>query len=121
MKIIFLLGLFKLGQHALTIGGMQEDDWLAMSADFGLLNISKNKSNLKRVFDKTFVQQSNALGLAILHGLEDVVHLDANMMDSAVLVLCQETRNWRLLAVRIEQLDFGVWQVDKDGGDAMLG
>jgi len=38
------LGFFQLGQHALTIGGMQEDNWFAMSANFRLLIFYKNIS-----------------------------------------------------------------------------
>ena len=102
---------------------MQEDDRLVVGSNLGFLR-----------------EAANTLLCDFGHGCMNVVNLDANVMESARLVLIQETLqrnipfevlllqlnfnysylNWGILAKRVKQLKFGIAEIDKHGGDTMF-
>ena len=99
-----LLSLFKFHQNSGTVFGMQKHDGFSVSSDPSFLR-----------------QASDLLLLEALDGRLDVVDLDADVMDAAGGVLGQESGDGRLFTKRMQELDLGVGQVDKDHGDSVLG
>lgn len=61
-------------------------------------------------------QTADLLGLEVLDRLRDAVHLDADVVDPAVLVLLQKAGDRGLGVQGFEQLYFGVLQVHEDHG-----
>jgi hypothetical protein len=91
-------------QHAAHVLGVDEDHRHAVGADPRL----------------TGSQHRCALGPHVVAGGDDIWDLEADVMLAALRVLGQEAVDRRSLAVRLDQFDLGVRQVDERHPDPLL-
>ena len=96
--------MLELNKDSVAILGVQEHDRLAVRADLGLRS-----------------EAPDLVGLDRLDGIVDVVHLDADVVEAAVLVALKEGADRALLAEWVQELQLGVAEVNKDGRHAVLG
>jgi len=68
----------------------------------------------------TIAKDAQARGHHLIARSNDVVDLIAHMMNAACGVLFEKAVDGAVVAKRVEQLDLGVWQFDKDNRDAMI-
>src|SRR6185369_17165380 len=86
------LGLLKFDQRSEKVLRMQEQYRLAMCADFRL----------------AIAEHASARRLELVARGADVVDFVTDVMDAAVGIALEELRDGRILAERLQQLDFGV-------------
>src|SRR5229473_8309776 len=99
------LNLLELDERAAEILRVEEEHGLAVRADLRLAIAENTRA---------------AGGEAIARG-NDVGDLVAEMVHAAARVLGEITGDRRVGAERLEQLDFGVGQLDEDYGHAVCG
>ena len=68
------LGFLEFHQNSATVFGMKEDDGFPMSSNLGLFTQHPDLATLPQA----------------LHGLPNVIHFNANVMDSSLTVLVQK-------------------------------
>src|SRR5262245_7227285 len=83
---------------------MQKENWLSVSADLRLA-VAKDAGSLR--FEE-------------VSGGKNVRHFIAQVMDSTVGIALEEFFDWGVGAQRLEKLDLGVGQRDKNRGHAMV-
>uniref|UniRef100_A0A2D4G9U3 Uncharacterized protein n=1 Tax=Micrurus corallinus TaxID=54390 RepID=A0A2D4G9U3_MICCO len=98
------LGLFKFYQHPVAVFGVQENHWLSVSTDLGFVT-----------------QNTDFFPLQLFDGVGDVVHLQADMMDSPGLVFLQETPDGALFSQGVQKLQFRVPQLHENCVDPVVG
>jgi len=99
----FIIMLLKLGEHSVTVFGVEEYDGFTMRPDLGVFSDSTNS---------TLTQVGDCL-INVAHFYTDVVH-------AACLVLIQEVLYGTVLPVRMQQLDLRVSQLDKHRVHAVI-
>ena len=70
--------------------------------------------------EANLVKKSDASVLARFHCLSYIVYFNANMVNSAFFILFQKSSDRGFFSQRMQQFEFRVWQVDENGGDAVL-
>lgn len=84
---------------------MQKQHWLPVGSNLRL----------------TITQYSGPVRQQLVARCNDIIHLVANVVNSARSVLFQKFCNRRIVAERFKQFDLRVGQVDENRADTMIG
>eukprot|EP00439_Symbiodinium_sp_Y106_P089250 s1_g1786.t1 len=99
------LSLFQFDQGAEKVFWVQEDDRLAMGADARLARSGDGDTMVGHLFTSCV----------------NVFNLDADVVNATLGILGQEASDGRIVAQRLQQLQFGVAQINKDRRYPVIG